>query len=190
MAEGKELREREEGRSWCMVFICMWVNVLEGEGRMRVEGCSGSAANSTPKPSPHSPFLFPAIPPPPLEEIYREGRQRQVHFSTNWVSQDMPHPIGLNWCESLWCLPWVLQQRSVCRDNDINLVHVAERSGPHQPTDSNANLQTQAREGEGGQTLVSNGWAFCLLLNRPQHSLADRIGLDRKYQLALLIIKY
>lgn len=130
----------------------------EGGG---VEGCSGSAANSTPKPSPHSPFLFPAIPPPPLEEIYREGRQRQVHFSTNWVSQDMPHPIGLNWCESLWCLPWVLQQRSVCRDNDINLVHVAERSGPHQPTDSNANLQTQAREGEGGQTLVSNGWAFC-----------------------------
>lgn len=153
MAEGKELREREEGRSWCMVFICMWVNVLEGEGRMRVEGCSGSAANSTPKPSPHSPFLFPAIPPPPLEEIYREGRQRQVHFSTNWVSQDMPHPIGLNWCESLWCLPWVLQQRSVCRDNDINLVHVAERSGPHSPL-----IQMQTCKRRQGKERADKRW--------------------------------
>lgn len=99
--------------------------------------------------------------PPPLQEIYREGKQKQVHFSTNWVIQDMPHPIGLNWCESLWCLPWVLQQRSVCRDNDINLLHVAELLGPHQPTDSDANLQTQAEEGEGGQTAFANQWAFC-----------------------------
>ena len=146
VAQGKELRGSERGWSWCVGGGGWWWWISSQLHSLSLSLPCNTSASS----------------PPPLEWIYREGRQRQVHFSTNWVSQDMPHPIGPNWCESLWCLPWVLQQRSVCRDNDINLVHVAGHSGPPpQPPDSDANLQTESGEGEGGRTPVANWWAFC-----------------------------
>lgn len=45
-------------------------------------------------------------------------KQGQVHFFPNRISCKMPHPIVANWCESLWFLQRLLQQRSAGRATD------------------------------------------------------------------------